>query len=193
MEQRAAASPRTIRKDHVDCYEDDGRFKSSGPCPIYPFRTVFGRTENHWEEITYYNLTEPSFVRLDQPIGRLQEIFEGLFLKFTYLEGSRPAEVLCPLKIFPRKGDGRGLVVRLENRPDCRPFGSAFSTAPIVHLVNRIHFPVHYLKGVKRAWYDGKVDSEPMPDIYYPRVELAASVSIRGYAFTSGPIKQALE
>ncbi len=169
---------KTSRASHSVCVASDG-----DRCT---------RTEDHWTETSTYSYSAPQYKAMNEPIGQLQQIFDGLVLKFTWRNDRDGAlvEKSCPLNIFERDGDGKSLTVRLENHPTCQIFTADMKSKPMLHLVNGIQFPVKYRSGQEVRLWNGQVIQSPEVRTYSPQVEFAGTVAIKGYdigsAFSGG-------
>jgi hypothetical protein len=143
--------------------------------------------EDQFSEIITYTSGMSEYNRFDQPIKQLQEIFGGLALRFVWRDevSGNLQELTCPLNLFEREGDGKKLVVRLENHATCLIFNESQKSAPMLYLVNQIQFPTKYKTGEIKIWWDSRSEDSTVEKTYYPEVQFAGVIAIRGYEFGS--------
>jgi hypothetical protein len=153
-------------------------------CIDFPDRTVCRETQDRWTRITDFGLSPGTFEEGVSPVGQMTELFEGLALLFTWTDSKGlKQQRSCELSIFNREGDGRSLLIRLEDQEKCGVFSESRGHTPMLHLVNHISKPVSYRAGRDVSQWDGKVLEAAIHRIFVPEVGLAASVMIRGYGF----------
>ena len=132
-ESREGPFSDTARTDHPVCVHshqlcvngcDDLICKLLNRFPTKVCKNVCDENQDQWEEVTQYFVGTPRKVLLDQPIGLLNQLFDGLYLSFQWIEANgEKKSIECPTGVFPRIGNGRTLSVRLENQVSCKPFG----------------------------------------------------------------------
>ena len=156
--------------------------------PHLQWRCVSGRDEGY--DVYTYSSTDPRFEREEDPVSRGQQLFDGLYLKFTWTNNAPGGdgtfnEIECPISAFKRIADGKALLVRLENNPACSPFSEMSFQAPMIHLVNKINYQQQYLRGRKVRYWNGAITEEPSIATYSPKIELGAEISLRTFSFSS--------
>ncbi|MGE5085782.1 MAG: hypothetical protein ACM3MG_05730 [Bacillota bacterium] len=151
-------------------------------------RTVCAQTENQWVDTTLYSMDIGKETKIDHPVGKFQEIYEGLALKFTYRQERNGVienkEVLCPLKNFSRVGQGQRISVRIENNAGCDLFGPGRNN-PMLSMVNNISFPMKYKTGKDVVNWKGDIIEQHLEATYVPPVGFGGRISIRGYQITN--------
>jgi hypothetical protein len=192
QEERALEVPRTHRQSNMVCtryhrgsYLDcEG---SRGRCRTVHFDHGCVETQDQWVETVTYEMDTPRMTRFERPVGQIQEIYAGLFLKFSFRrEGVEQTEE-CALNSFIQEGDGQALRIRLEDRPGCRVFERAGQeNSVMLHLKNNIQFPVAYKAGSIVTRWDGSRSDSLSTQTYYPTVLFGGTVAIRGYSIGSG-------
>ena len=190
-----ASNPVCIRRRTetlMDC--DSGGSERHYHCKPYTVDRGCAETQDQYVDTKTYERRDPLMIRIDQPVGQLQQIFGGLFLKFVYRkesgtdESATSTEVTkeCPLNAFPQEGDGLSLRLRLEPRASCRVFDDVPpGYAVMLHLVNRIQQPVSYTAGTITDYWDGRHVDATHTEQYTPAVLFGGTVSIRGYSIGS--------
>lgn len=155
-----------------------------GPREFCTKEIVCAQTENQWINTTLYSMDIGQETKIDHPVGKFQEIYEGLALKFTYRQERNGVienkEVLCPLKNFARVGQGQRISVRIENNASCDLFGSG-RNSPMLSMVNNISFPIKYKTGKDVVNWKGDVIEHHTDGTYVPPVGFGGKISIRGY------------
>ena len=90
-------------------------------------------------DTTYYYSVESRFEKIDQPIGQMPHLWDGLALRFVSKDRSGAShDVTCPVTDFATYGDARSLTLSLENQVQCRPFTEGGKTPSALFLVNRL-------------------------------------------------------
>ena len=159
-----------------------------GPCLPVSASPQCVRTEDRGVDVVEYGSSASRFVRVDQPVGQLEQIFGGLTLRFAWREpaSGKTRQTECPLDLFEQTADGKSLLVRLDNRgSECRPFTADPTVRPMLSLIDRIDFPRRHLEGREVRDRQGKVLEWPTEMQYHPEVRFAGKVAIRGYSFGS--------
>lgn len=195
VEQRQLSIPQITRTDKVVCVKSHIKsypghcFARGEVCTDGREEVVCDSYENQWTEITTYNNSSPQFTEIDQPIATQQQIFEGLALKFTWIDRSthQGREKICPLGVFPRVGNGISLLMRIVNSSQCPIFDEAAGANPMLSLVNSIAFPQLYQVGRQVKLWNGQVLEQPSTATFSPYVEFSGIITIRGYNFGSNP------
>ncbi len=147
-------------------------------------------TKNMWVETTTYSHASPQMETHLSPVGQLPQLFDGLSLRMVWRDDDsggtgKTREITCPLNSFERHGNGKSLVIRVDNQPNCQIFNAGSKNPPMLSLVSHIDFQVDYTEGkLVRDWL-GKVRQSPRAAVYRPRVDLAGTISIKGYSFES--------
>ncbi len=215
-EERELSIPQTTRQSNVTCLRSEPVYgqvcHTECECTHCPYNVrLFGEkycghvcsqervstrcalSEDEWIDTTVYSMGAPRFPKVDDPVGYMEQLFEGVALKFTWKEidaagesGSR--EATCSLSQFARTGDGKSLLVRIENRPGCTLFSANGPASIMMHVVNQIRFPETYMNGKFVHRWDGVVVEEPSKLTYEPRVDFAGTIAIKGYSFTSSAL-----
>jgi hypothetical protein len=190
-EIRSVLAPQVQVSHQVVCTErrrsGAPRCRWRGPdhdCIDVPEPTYCAKTEDQWTKVTDYGLSAAQFEDVVSPVGQLSELFEGLKVRFTWSDGlgvSRSQD--CALKGFVREGNGRSLMVRLEDQPSCSIFHESQGRSVMLHLMNDIHAPLVYRSGRDVVMWDGRVVESSTLKEFIPEVSLSAAVTIRGYGF----------
>lgn len=174
----------TERRDNKVCTAESSRAKRDGP-----EKTYCSAWENRWTQVTTYNFpAKNSFQRYDNPMGQFAQVFDGLYLVFTFKEetseGPKDRQIECPLSLFHRHGDGRSLKVILENRPTCEIFGKN-KTNPLMFFRNGIQFPMNYKEGVETLDWQGNQSSNVQVKSFMPEIKFGGVLKLRGLGFIS--------
>jgi len=183
------AQPQTVRTHQVVCIKegkdcaprDAGR---GGGTVCYRY---CAQSEDRWMDTTRYDSGVVREEIIDQPIGLMNMLFEGLEFSFRWEDHTthKIKQMKCPLDAFPREGDGRTLKVRVENVPGCSPFTHRPNETPMLYLINQIQSQTRFKKGEYRSYWNGKIEDATRIETYVPPLEFVGSVSIKGYSFTS--------
>jgi hypothetical protein len=143
------------------------------------------RQENRWVRTTEFSMGVPTLAAVESPVGKITELFEGIHLKFNYGPNSSKAPVVCAMSSFARKGSGKNLALRIENRPGCEIFREDSDESPMVSIMNRVSFPTQYRSGRYVDNWQGQVLEQPAMSTYHPEVRLNLDLGIRGAGFGS--------
>ena len=143
------------------------------------------RYQDQWTETTTYYEGRPEWELNSNPIGLMQELFDGLTARFVWTDSKtgRKVQKDCPLSAFNRLGDGKTLQVHLDNAPSCQVFTSDARETPMLYLMNNIQFQQPFTNGSRITKWDGSVTQTPDAESFYPEVKFAGTVSVRGYGF----------
>ena len=104
VEQRQLSIPQIIRTDKVVCVKSHIKsypghcFARGEVCTDGREEVICDSYENQWTEVTTYSNSTPQFTEIDQPIATQQQIFEGLALKFTWVDkltGQAREKICC--------------------------------------------------------------------------------------------------
>jgi hypothetical protein len=198
LERRELDRAITSRQDNLVCLESRPTYREvchTEPAepPSRPVRicrniqtgTACVRNENQWIRTTQYAMDAPHYEELASPVGKLTELFDGLYLQFSYGTKSSKAPVICAMSSFPRQADGKSLSLRIENRPGCEIFQSGSDESPMVSILNRVSFPVRFRYGRDVDNWRGLVLESHSISTYIPEVSLNLDLGIRGSGFGS--------
>jgi len=190
IERRAAINSSPSTQNNVVCVETKDicvlrchprNCRKAVPEFCEQWETKCVRSENRWLQTTAYSLSSPVLDTLNNPVGQLEQIFDGLSFKFTWSDQQgNLKETTCPLRYFAREGNGKSILVRISKTPKCDIF-SDNGNAPMLHLVNGIEFPVTYQDGSLVQNWLGQTLQTPAQKTFIPDVSFAGTVMIRGY------------
>jgi hypothetical protein len=198
VEKRELTSESTVRSDNQVCVESKTviimRPRNNPDLWREEVRCI--RHENRWVDTTTYINLAPTTARIDSPNGTVQQLFEGLKIKFTWSDATKGSaseeksetaqSMVCSISQFQRIGDGKSLILRIDNTPACPVFARVGKANPMISIINAIQYPQNYRSGSLVKKWNGEVADTTKTETYFPKVEFAGTISIRGYEFGSG-------
>jgi hypothetical protein len=131
-------------------------------------------------------------ITVDRPVGMFPQIYEGLYLRFTYSEtvdGKIIDQVKdCPLRNFERVGNGQFISVRIDNNENCKVFGRN-RNSPMLSVMNDIRMSFRYKKGTDKRNWKGDVLDRATEETYYSPIGFNGKFMIRGYRWGNELVK----
>ena len=138
--------------------------------------------EDRWYDVTDYDdgaLFHTEIV--DQPVGKIPELFSGLVMRFNWVQGGQNHQVDCPFNQLDQDGYGSRMKVTLNNQNGC-PVPSDSSVDLNVSLINQIDNPQGpAMRGERIVDWLGRVKADNVSSYnYVSQVDLEMDVMMRG-------------
>jgi hypothetical protein len=153
------------------------------------------RSENQWIKMISYGLGNISQVTLNNPVAKIEALFNGMELGFEWLDQfSKEKKFLaCPIESFNYKADGQKASIRIENNSSCPLFEKAGSSSIMLYLINNMGKTEEYLDGNLIINYKNETLESPQRKTYEPEVGFFGTIGIRGYGIWGETIQKSFE
>lgn len=91
--------------------------------------------ENQWYDTVTLGY-ETSNETVLNPNGKADEVLNNVGFEFQWNENGKTVTRRCPANLFGRYGDGKSILIKIENVPGCEVFSKNSSNRPILALYN---------------------------------------------------------
>jgi hypothetical protein len=124
--------------------------------------------QNQWVDTVTYSFEAMSEQIIGSPNGKADEILNNIGFEFQWNENGKTVTRRCAANLFGRYGDGRSMLIKIENVPGCVVFTKNSANRPILALYNSANVKAEGIKvGFRTTNWVGQVTGESIKELDY--------------------------